>query len=50
VDRPAADNPEIALAFGATVIHVNIAEVCLRALMLMGSAAQVLPALLQTTP
>ncbi|MDR6605933.1 NAD-dependent deacylase [Pseudomonas synxantha] len=53
VVRPAADIPEIALASGATVIHVNIADVCLRApneLMLMGAAAQVLPALLQATP
>ncbi|PHX32497.1 NAD-dependent deacetylase [Pseudomonas syringae pv. syringae] len=51
--RPAADIPEIALASGATVIHVNIADVCLGApneLMLMGSAAHVLPALLQATP
>ncbi|MCF5714914.1 NAD-dependent deacylase [Pseudomonas tremae] len=50
--RPAADIPEIALASGATVIHVNIADVCLGApneLMLMGSAAQILPALLQAT-
>ncbi|WP_236273264.1 Sir2 family NAD-dependent protein deacetylase [Pseudomonas congelans] len=48
--RPAADIPEIALASGATVIHVNTADVCLGApneLMLMGSAAQILPALLQ---
>lgn len=50
--RPAADIPEIALASGATVIHVNIADACLGApneLMLMGSAAQMLPALLQAT-
>jgi NAD-dependent deacetylase len=53
VVRPAADIPEIALASGATVIHVNIADVCLRSpneLMLLGSAAQVLPARLQATP
>lgn len=51
--RPAADIPEIASTSGATVIHVNIADVCLGApneLMLMGSAEQVLPALLQATP
>lgn len=53
VVRPAADIPEIALASGATVIHVNIGYVCLGApneLMLIGSAAQVLPALLQASP
>lgn len=53
VVRPAADIPEIALASGATVIHVNIADVCLGApneLMLIGSAAQVLPTLLQASP
>jgi NAD-dependent deacetylase len=51
--RPAAEIPEIALAFGATVIHVNIADVYLGApneLMLFGSAAKVLPALLQASP
>ncbi|RMO98108.1 SIR2 family protein-dependent protein deacetylase [Pseudomonas syringae pv. philadelphi] len=49
---PAADIPEIALASGAIVIHVNIADACLEApneLMLMSSAAQMLPALLQAT-
>lgn len=53
VVRPAADIPEIALSSGATVIHVNIADVCLRSpneLMLIGAAAQVLPELLQATP
>lgn len=48
-----ADIPEIALSSGATVIHVNIADVCLRSpneLMLIGAAAQVLPELLQATP
>lgn len=51
--RPVADIPEIALASGATVIHVNIVDVCLGSpneLMLMGSASQVLPALLHATP
>lgn len=51
--RPAADIPEIALASGATVIHINIRDVCLGApneLMLIGSASQVLPALLHATP
>ncbi|RMV71069.1 hypothetical protein ALP05_200183 [Pseudomonas caricapapayae] len=48
--RPAADIPEIALAAGATVIHVNIADVSLgeaNELMLIGAAAHVLPALQQ---
>lgn len=52
VIRP-SDIPEIALSSGATVIHVNIADVCLRSpneLMLIGAAAQVLPELLQATP
>lgn len=52
VVRAAADIPEIALASGATVIHVNIADVCLRpssGLMLIGAATQVLPALVQAT-
>lgn len=47
---PAADIPEIALAAGATVIHVNLADVSLgnaNELMLIGNASQVLPALLR---
>lgn len=47
--RPAADIPEIALAAGATVIHVNLEDVCLgepNELMLLGSATELLPALL----
>ncbi len=51
--RPAADIPEIALASGATVIHVNTADFCVGApneLMLMGLATRVLPALLQQIP
>jgi NAD-dependent deacetylase len=50
VVRPAADIPEIALAGGATVIHVNLTDVSLdnpNELMLLGSAAEVLPLLLQ---
>lgn len=53
VVTPAADIPEIALASGATVIHVNIVDVCLGApneLMLTGPAARVLPALLEAIP
>jgi len=47
---PAADIPEIALAAGATVIHVNLADVSLgnaNELMLIGRASEVLPALLK---
>lgn len=47
--RPAADIPEIALAAGATVIHVNLVDVSLgrkNELMLIGAAAQLLPELL----
>lgn len=50
VVRPAADIPEIALAAGATVIHVNPADVSLGAeneIMLIGNAATILPALCQ---
>jgi NAD-dependent deacetylase len=46
---PAADIPEIALAAGATVIHVNLVDVALgesNELMLVGSAAHVLPEIL----
>jgi NAD-dependent deacetylase len=49
VVRPAADIPEIAIAAGATVIHVNLLDVALgdpNELMLLGSAAKVLPLLL----
>ncbi|WP_447763548.1 SIR2 family NAD-dependent protein deacylase [Pseudomonas reinekei] len=49
VVMPAADIPEIALAAGATVIHVNLMDVALggtNELMLMGNAAEVLPTLL----
>lgn len=49
VVRPAADIPEIALAAGATVIHVNLTDVSLGnpdELMLVGSAVDVLPLLL----
>lgn len=45
---PAADIPEIALAAGATVIHVNLMDVALggtNELMLIGNAAEVLPTL-----
>lgn len=51
--RPAADIPEIALAAGATVIHVNLEDVCLgepSELMLLGSATELLPALLTKGP
>lgn len=47
---PAADIPEIALAAGATLIHVNLEDVSLdnaNELMLIGSASEVLPALLK---
>lgn len=47
---PAADIPEIALAAGATVIHVNLEDVSLgnaNELMLPGNASEVLPALLK---
>jgi NAD-dependent deacetylase len=47
---PAADIPEIALAAGATVIHVNLVDVSLgnaNELMLIGRASEVLPALLK---
>jgi NAD-dependent deacetylase len=53
VVRPAADIPDIALAAGATVIHVNLSDVCLGApkeLMLIGSATEVLPQILRETP
>ncbi|QJI37964.1 SIR2 family NAD-dependent protein deacylase [Pseudomonas sp. ADAK13] len=49
VVRPAADIPEIAMAAGATVIHVNLSDVALgnpNELMLVGSAAKLLPLLL----
>lgn len=49
VVRPAADIPEIAMAAGATVIHVNLSDVALgnpNELMLVGPAAKVLPLLL----
>jgi len=48
--RPAADIPEIALAAGATVIHVNLVDVSLEnenEIMVIGSAATILPALFQ---
>ncbi|GGJ86867.1 hypothetical protein GCM10009304_11110 [Pseudomonas matsuisoli] len=48
---PAADIPAIALASGATVIHVNIADVSLgnpNELMLIGRAADMLPHLLSS--
>jgi NAD-dependent deacetylase len=48
--RPAADIPEIALAAGATVIHVNLIDVGLgerNEIMVVGSAAHVLPAMLK---
>lgn len=47
---PAADLPDLALASGASVIHVNKADVSMgdqRELMLIGSAAEVLPMLLE---
>lgn len=47
---PAADIPEIALAAGATVIHVILEDVSLgnaNELMLIGSASAVMPALLK---
>ncbi|CRM05758.1 NAD-dependent protein deacylase [Pseudomonas sp. 24 E 1] len=49
VVRPAADLPEMAIKAKATVIHVNLEDVSLgddREIMLIGSAAQVLPELL----
>ncbi|MEE1919964.1 NAD-dependent deacylase [Pseudomonas asiatica] len=49
VVRPAADLPEMAIRANATVIHVNLEDVSLggdREIMLIGSAAQVLPELL----
>lgn len=49
VVRPAADLPETAIRANATVIHVNLEDVSLgdeREIMLIGSAAQVLPELL----
>lgn len=51
VVRPAADIPEIAMAAGVTVIHVNLTDVSLgnpNELMLVGSAVEVLPLLLLT--
>jgi NAD-dependent deacetylase len=48
VVMPAADIPEIALATGAIVIHVNMVDVALggtNELMLIGNAAEVLPTL-----
>lgn len=50
VVTPAADIPEIAIATGAIVVHVNLVDVSLghsNELMLVGSAATVLPALLK---
>ena len=50
VVRPAADIPEIALAAGASVIHVNLEDVTLgepNELMLLGSATELLPELLR---
>ncbi|QAY83354.1 NAD-dependent deacetylase [Pseudomonas arsenicoxydans] len=47
---PAAGLPDLALASGASVIHVNTADVAMgdqKELMLIGSAAEVLPALLE---
>ncbi|MCE0972099.1 MULTISPECIES: SIR2 family NAD-dependent protein deacylase [Pseudomonas] len=49
VVRPAADLPEMAIRANAIVIHVNLEDVSLggdREIMLIGSAAQVLPVLL----
>jgi NAD-dependent deacetylase len=47
---PAAGLPDVALASGASVIHVNKADVAMgeeREFMLMGAAAEVLPMLLE---
>jgi NAD-dependent deacetylase len=47
---PAAGLPDLALASGASVIHVNMADVAMgdqKELMLIGSAAEVLPMLLE---
>jgi NAD-dependent deacetylase len=47
---PAAGLPDLALASGATVIHVNKADVAMgdpKEFMLMGAAANVLPTLLK---
>jgi NAD-dependent deacetylase len=46
---PAAGIPELALSSGATVIHVNIAEVSLgerKEIMILGKAADSLPLLI----
>lgn len=48
--RPAADLPKMAIRANATVIHVNLEDVSLGSdteIMLLGSAAQVLPELLR---
>ena len=47
---PAAGLPDLALASGASVIHVNKADVAMgveKEFMLLGSAAEVLPMLLE---
>jgi NAD-dependent deacetylase len=47
---PAAGLPDLALASGASVIHVNKADVAMgdqKELMLIGAAAEVLPMLLE---
>ncbi|MNJ05505.1 hypothetical protein D3C73_1668640 [compost metagenome] len=47
---PAAGLPDLALASGASVIHVNKADVAMgeqKEFMLMGAAADVLPMLLR---
>jgi NAD-dependent deacetylase len=47
---PAAGLPDFALASGASVIHVNKADVAMgeqKEFMLLGSAAEVLPILLE---
>ncbi|WHT76069.1 hypothetical protein QMY54_00804 [Pseudomonas rhodesiae] len=47
---PAAGLPDLALASGASVIHVNTIDVAMgedREFMLMGTAAKILPMLLE---
>lgn len=50
VVMPAASLPDLALAAGAFVIHINLMDVCMdqpKEMMLIGSAGQVLPALVE---
>ncbi|MGY1449378.1 SIR2 family NAD-dependent protein deacylase [Pseudomonas chlororaphis] len=50
VVMPAASLPDLALAAGAVVIHINPIDVCMdepKELMLIGEAGQVLPALIE---